>query len=64
MRSLYFHIFEARLRLQRGTNDLSLWLDDSLGEKELAEQITRLDPYNYTMENLREIIIRLCEKKL
>ena len=62
--SLYFHIFEARLRLQRGTNDFSLWLEDCLGEKELAEQITRLDPYNYTMENLREIIIQVCEKRL
>jgi small-conductance mechanosensitive channel len=62
--SLFFHIFEAKLRLQRGTNDFSLWLEDSLGEKELAEQITRLDPYNYTMENLREIIIGLCEKRL
>ena len=64
MDSLYFHIFEAKLRLQRGTNDFSLWLEDCLGEEELAEQITRLDPYNYTMENLREIIIQLCEKKL
>lgn len=64
MDSLYFHIFEAKLRLHRGLNDFSLWLEDCLGEKELAEQITRLDPYNYTMENLREIIIQLCEKKL
>jgi small-conductance mechanosensitive channel len=64
MDSLYFHIFEAKLRLQRGSNDFSLWFEDCLGEKELAEQITRLDPYNYTMENLREIIIQLCEKKL
>jgi small-conductance mechanosensitive channel len=62
--SLYFHIFEAKLRLQRGANDFSLWLDDCLAEKELAEQITRLDPYNYTMENLREIIIKVCEKRL
>jgi hypothetical protein len=62
--SLYFHIFDAKLRLQRGANDFSLWLDDCLAEKELAEQITRLDPYNYTMENLREIIIKLCEKRL
>jgi small-conductance mechanosensitive channel len=62
--SLYFHIFEAKLRLQRGTNDFSRWLEECLGEKELAEQITRLDPYNYTMENLREIIIQLCEKRL
>jgi small-conductance mechanosensitive channel len=62
--SLYFHIFEAKLRLQRGTNDFSTWLENSLGEKDLGEQITRLDPYNYTMENLREIIIQLCEKRL
>jgi len=62
--SLYFHIFEAKLRLQRGTNDFSVWFEDCLGEKELAEQVTRLDPYNYTLENLREMIIELCEKKL
>jgi len=62
--SLYFHIFEAKLRLQRGTNDFSIWLEDCLGEKELAEQIARLDPYNYTLENLRETVIQLCEKKL
>jgi len=62
--SLYFHIFEARLRLHRGTNDFSLWFEDSLGEKELAEAVSRLDPYNYTLENLREMIIQLCEKRL
>jgi len=62
--SLYFHIFEAKLRLQRGTNDFSLWLEDCLGERQLGEQINRLDPYNYTMENLRELIIQLCEKRL
>jgi small-conductance mechanosensitive channel len=62
--SLYFHIFEAKLRLQRGTNDFSIWLEDCLTEKELAEQIARLDPYNYTLENLREMIIKLCEKRL
>ena len=62
--SLYFHIFEARLRLHRGTNDFSIWLEDCLGERDLAEQIARLDPYNRTLENLRGTIIELCEKKL
>lgn len=56
--SLYYHIFEARLRLQKGTNDFSHWLEESLGEKELAGQIARLDPYTHTMEGLRQ---KICE---
>lgn len=62
--SIYFHMFEARLRLEKGTNDFSLWLDTSLGEKELAKKIARLDPYTYTMERLREKLIQLIENRL
>ena len=62
--SLYFHIFEARLRLEKATNDFSLWLDKSLGEKLLAEQIARLDPYTHTMEWLRTRIMSLVRKRL
>ncbi|MDD3089214.1 MAG: DUF5752 family protein [Candidatus Omnitrophica bacterium] len=43
--SIYFHIFEARLRLERGQNDFSLWLETSLGEKKAARRISRLDHY-------------------
>ena len=60
--SIYFHMFEARLRLEKGTNDFSLWLETSLGETELARKIIRLDPYTYTMEGLRAKILELCEK--
>lgn len=62
--SLYFHIFESRLRLGRGLNDFSIWLEDSLGESELAEQIARLDPYTYTLEGLRSSLIQLIEKRI
>jgi small-conductance mechanosensitive channel len=55
--SIYFHIFESRLRLQKGTNDFSIWISDSLGEKELADRIAGIDPYVYTLENLRNRII-------
>jgi len=51
--SIYFHMFEARLRLEKGTNDFSFWLGTSLSEVELAEEISRLDPYTYTLEDLR-----------
>lgn len=62
--SLYFHIFASRLRLERPTNDFSLWFEDSLGEKQLAAQIARLDPYTHTMEGLRARIMALVRKRL
>ncbi|MBI3306185.1 MAG: hypothetical protein HYZ84_00055 [Candidatus Omnitrophica bacterium] len=62
--SLYFHMFEAKLRLEKGSNDFSLWMEKSLGEKELAQRIVRLDPYTYTMEALRQKIIQLVEIRL
>jgi len=62
--SFYFHIFESRLRLSRGLNDFSAWLEDSLDEKELAQEIARLDPYNYTLEGLRASLIQLIEKRI
>jgi small-conductance mechanosensitive channel len=62
--SLYFHVFESRLRLGRGLNDFSIWLQDSLGESELGEEISRLDPYTYTLEGLRSALIQLIEKRI
>jgi hypothetical protein len=59
--SIYYHMFEARLRLERGQNDFSLWLDTSLGEKRIAEEISRLDPYTRTLDNLRTTIIGIVE---
>jgi hypothetical protein len=56
--SLYFHFFEARLRLERPTNDFSTWLCYR-GAEGLAQAIDRLNPYRMTMEELREEIITL-----
>lgn len=61
--SVYFHMFEARLRLERATNDFSNWLTNSLGEKDLALKIARLDPYTQTGERLRETILDLVGKR-
>lgn len=59
--SLYFHIFESKLRLHKSSNDFSIWIEDSLDEKELAEKIAYLDPYSYTLEGLRSKIISIIE---
>lgn len=57
--SIYFHFFEARMRLGRATDDFSHWLDQALGHRELAEEIRRLDPYHYSLEGLRQQILYL-----
>ncbi len=62
--SIYFHIFEARLRLEKGKNDFSNWIETSIGEKKLADAISKLDPYTYSMEDLRKKVIKIVKGKL
>jgi hypothetical protein len=64
LNSLYHHMFEARLRLEKGTNDFSLWLETELGEKGLAKTIARLDPYTLPLNSLRDTIVRLTKTRL
>ena len=59
--SIYFHIFEARLRLEKSSNDFSAWIADSVGNPDLARKIAGLDPYTYTMNDLRRKIIKIVE---
>lgn len=61
--SIYFHIFEARLRLEKPTNDFSLWIENSLGDKKLGDAISGFDPYTRTLEDLRKTLIRIIEKR-
>lgn len=62
--SIYYHIFEARLRIEKKTNDYSFWFENAIGDKVLAEKISTLDPYTYTLEDLRKMIIKIVEKRI
>jgi small-conductance mechanosensitive channel len=62
--SLSYHIFEARLRLKKGRNDFAIWIEECLGDKDLADRLAYLDPYNYTLEGLRSTIIQVIEKRV
>jgi Family of unknown function (DUF5752) len=59
--AIYFHFFEARLRLDRPDNDFSLWLRRQ-GEEELAAAIDRINPYVMTLDELKNQIIKIGEK--
>jgi hypothetical protein len=60
--SLFYHIIEARIRLGRATNDFSIWLE-KLGETELAQEIERLNPYVYSLEELKTQITEIVRAK-
>jgi len=62
--SIYFHVFEARLRLERENNDFSNWIEYSLGDKELADMFARLDPYTQTLEGLRKSLIQIVQDRI
>jgi hypothetical protein len=64
LNSVYHHMFEARLRLERAANDFSSWLDQDQGEAVLAGAIARLDPYTYTLEDLRQAILQRVDVRL
>ncbi|MBU0686549.1 MAG: hypothetical protein KKB81_01665 [Candidatus Margulisbacteria bacterium] len=61
LRSLFFHFFEARLRLNRRTNDFSDWIKADFNDAVLANKIEALDPYVYTLDELRDKIISLIK---
>ena len=56
--SLYFHFLEARLRLERRTNDFSHWLRGR-GRMDLGDAVDRLDPYVVTLDELKDQIVEL-----
>ncbi len=62
--SIYFHIFEARLRFEKGKNDFSYWIENSVRNLDLAVEIARLDPYTFTLDNLRKTVIGIIERRM
>ncbi len=59
--SIYFHMFDAKLRLKNGENDFSRWFRH-VGNEALADETRRLDPYSYTLDGLRQQIIALVRR--
>jgi len=64
MDSIYFHIFEARLRLEKYTNDFSHWIATSVMDRQLAEKISNLDPYTRTLDDLRKTLIEIIRERI
>lgn len=62
--SIYYHFYEARVRLGKGTDDFSAWFDDTLRKSILAEKIRAIDPFMHTIEGIRKHIIEAVEEEV
>jgi hypothetical protein len=58
---IYYHTFEAILRLGRSKGDFALWIEEQLDLPDLANQITKLDPYLTSLETIRHRILKICD---
>jgi hypothetical protein len=63
IRSIHYHLIEARLRLGMHTNDFSHWLRSSLKMVRLAQRIEGIDIYHYSLEEIRRMILRFVEEE-
>lgn len=61
--SLYLHVFEARLRPPYGVDDFSHWFKTNFNDEIVGRELSRLDPYSYTLESLRQRIVRIIESR-
>ncbi len=62
--AVYYHNFEAILRLGRRTGDFALWIEEQLDLPQLAQEISRIDFYMISLESVRRQILRLCDEAL
>jgi hypothetical protein len=62
--SIYYHFYEARVRLGRGVDDFSAWIEDVLRKKELAEKIRAIDPFMHGINGIREHIVEVVDAEV
>lgn len=60
--SIFFHFYDARMRLRSGVDDFSSWIQDVIGNRVLAEKIRAIDPFMHDIEGIREHIIEVIDE--
>ncbi|MDH4100461.1 MAG: DUF5752 family protein [Nitrospirota bacterium] len=61
--SLYYHFYEARLRLGGRIDDFTKWFIDT-GRQELAEKIRKIDPFMHNLDGIREHLVEAVEAEV
>ena len=63
--SVYYHFFEARLRLEeKGVDDFSYWIETNFDLPDLVAAIRGIDSYFYNLKEIRSTILGLIKPYL
>jgi hypothetical protein len=62
--ALFYHIIDGRYRPGHGRSDFVEWVDRSLGNAELAERLTHIDPGIGSLERIRDRHLRVLTDAL
>jgi hypothetical protein len=62
--SFHYHFLVSRLRLGLRTNDFSVWFENELGLKSLAQLTNRIDVYTNTLEGARTKLYTFIDREL
>lgn len=62
--AIYYHTFEAIIRLGRKKNDFARWIEDQLQLPGLAQRVSQIDTYMISLEGIRHRMIQLCDQEL
>lgn len=62
--SLYYHFYDARVRLGNGADDFSQWLEEGMNKPEVAVLIRAIDPFVHNLEAIRERIVQAVEEEV
>lgn len=62
--SIYYHFYEARIRVRDGIDDFSKWIEESRGKSDLAKRIMAIDPFMHDIEGIRKHICEEIEEEV
>lgn len=62
--SLYYHFYDARVRLGKQADDFSQWLEEGMEKPEVARTIRSIDPFMHSLETIRERIVEAVEEEV
>lgn len=60
--SIYYHFYEARIRLGKGVDDFSKWVETSTGDAALVERLRSIDIFMHNLESVRGMIVAIVEE--